>query len=222
MISQATVRNGRDRRVTGAELDAICAASRSPALVALIGLAVETAMRRSELVDLRWADIDLERRVVRLQQTKNGDARDVPLTSAAVEIFRGLERREDGRVFEMRADSFTQAFDRACGKAGVDDLRFHDLRREATSRLAEKLQLHELAKVTGHRDMRMVARYYHPRAEDLARKLGRPSALGWSPQYSQVERLENQSVAKRGAWKYLCKTRRCGGYGASLASLEKM
>ncbi|MGN6282051.1 MAG: tyrosine-type recombinase/integrase [Frateuria sp.] len=172
LISQPTVRNGRDRRVTGAELDAICASSRSPALVALIGLAVETAMRRSELVDLRWADIDLERRVVRLQQTKNGDARDVPLTSAAVEIFRGLERREDGRVFEMRADSVTQAFDRACGKAGVDDLRFHDLRHEATSRLAEKLQLHELAKVTGHRDMRMVARYYHPRAEDLARKLG--------------------------------------------------
>lgn len=72
----------------------------------------------------------------------------------------------------MREGSVTQAFDRARRKAKIDDLRFHDLRHEATSRLAEKLQLHELAKVTGHRDMRMVARYSHPREEDLARKLG--------------------------------------------------
>lgn len=172
LISLPTVRNARDRRVSGDELDAICGASRSPDLVFLIRLAVETAMRRGELVDLQWAHIDLERRVAHLPDTKNGDARDVPLTTAAVELLRGLERRADGRVFGMRADSVTQAFDRACKKAAVDDLRFHDLRHEGTSRLAEKLQLHELAKVTGHRDMRMVARYYHPRAEDLARKLG--------------------------------------------------
>lgn len=67
LISQPTVRNGRDTRMTGAELDAISAASQSPALVALIGLAVETAMRRSELVELHWANGDLKRRVVRLQ-----------------------------------------------------------------------------------------------------------------------------------------------------------
>lgn len=54
----------------------------------------------------------------------------------------------------------------------LDELTFHDLRHEATSRLSEKLALHELMKVTGHKDTRMLARYYHPRAEDLARKLG--------------------------------------------------
>lgn len=52
------------------------------------------------------------------------------------------------------------------------DLHFHDLRHEATSRLADKLQMHELMKVTGHKTSRMVSRYYHPRAEDLAQKLG--------------------------------------------------
>lgn len=52
------------------------------------------------------------------------------------------------------------------------DLHFHDLRHEATSRLAEKLQMHELMKVTGHKGTKMLARYYHPRAEDLAKKLG--------------------------------------------------
>jgi integrase len=54
----------------------------------------------------------------------------------------------------------------------MEDLTFHDLRHEATSRLAEKLQMHELMKVTGHAGSRMLARYYHPRAEDLAKKLG--------------------------------------------------
>jgi len=60
----------------------------------------------------------------------------------------------------------------AVKRAGIDDLKFHDLRHEATSRLAEKLALHELMKVTGHGSIRMLARYYHPRAEDMAKKLG--------------------------------------------------
>ena len=54
----------------------------------------------------------------------------------------------------------------------LENLTFHDLRHEATTRLAEKLQLHELMRVTGHKDTRMLVRYYHPRAEDLAKKLG--------------------------------------------------
>ena len=66
----------------------------------------------------------------------------------------------------------SQSWARATKRAGMDDLHFHDLRHEATSRLAEKLALHELMKVTGHKDTRMLARYYHPRAEDLARKMG--------------------------------------------------
>jgi integrase len=75
-------------------------------------------------------------------------------------------------VFGLKPDSVTQAFDRACQRAGLAGLHFHDLRHEATSRLADLLQAHELAKVTGHKDMRMVLRYYHPHASDLAKKLG--------------------------------------------------
>lgn len=52
------------------------------------------------------------------------------------------------------------------------DLRFHDLRHEATSRIADKLQMHELMKVTGHASSRMLSRYYHPKMEVLAEKLG--------------------------------------------------
>lgn len=66
-----------------------------------------------------------------------------------------------------------QSWRRACKRANIEGLTFHDLRHEATSRLADKLALHELMKVTGHKDMKMLARYYyHPRAEELAKKLG--------------------------------------------------
>ncbi|EAC1561255.1 site-specific integrase, partial [Escherichia coli] len=89
------------------------------------------------------------------------------------------------KVFDMRADAITRAFDRAvkrareryektnslCDESFLKDLRFHDLRHEATSRLAEIFPMHELTKITGHKDPRMLMRYYHPKAEDLALKL---------------------------------------------------
>ena len=164
--------NARERRVSEAEIEAICAATGSTELASLIRLAVETAMRRGELCALRWEHVDLRACTAHLPHTKNGHARDVPLTRRAVEVLRTLPHRLDGRVFSMHPDLITQAFERAARRAGIENVRIHDLRHEATSRLADKLQAHELAKVTGHRDMRMVLRYYHPRATDLAKKLG--------------------------------------------------
>lgn len=139
----------------------------------LVLLALETAMRRGELLTLLWENIDLKRRVAHLPITKNGDARTVPLSSAAVAVLKGLPRSIEGRVFPVTEDALKKAFTRACKRAEIEDLHFHDLRHEATSRLAERLpNVIELATVTGHKDLRMLKRYYHPRAEDLARKLG--------------------------------------------------
>ncbi|EQD71508.1 phage integrase family protein, partial [mine drainage metagenome] len=172
IVTKPHVANARTRRVSDAELDAICVATGSTELSSLIRLAVETAMRRGELCALRWEHVDLQGCTAHLPHTKNGHARDVPLASRAVSALRALPRRIDGQVFGLRPDSVTQAFERAAVRAGIDDVRFHDLRHEATSRLADVLQMHELAKVTGHRDPRMLMRYYHPRATDLAKKLG--------------------------------------------------
>lgn len=146
---------------------------RNPWIRPVVELALETAMRRGELLALTWANVDLKRRVAFLPDTKNGESRTVPLSSKAVAILEGLPRSIDGKVFPITANALKLAFERAVQGAGLDNFRFHDLRHEATSRLAEKLpNLVELASVTGHKDVRMLARYYHPRAEDLARKLG--------------------------------------------------
>ncbi|AOV16893.1 hypothetical protein BJI67_07300 [Acidihalobacter aeolianus] len=207
LVKLPPLRNARERRVTDAEIEAICEATRSPVLPYMIRLAVETAMRRGEIVAIRWSDVHLARRVLHIPQTKNGYPRDVPLSSRALAVLEELKaerdekrrhrvvpigkgKAEDDRLFSVRNDVVTQAFERAvvrarsiyeakCEEEGLRidaghlvGLRFHDLRHEATSRLAGPLSVHELAKVTGHRDLRMLMRYYHPSAEDLAAKLG--------------------------------------------------
>ncbi|WP_247604825.1 site-specific integrase [Alcaligenes faecalis] len=183
------------RQMQDGELERVMAASSSALLPSIIRLAVETAMRRGEIVGLCWEHIDLERRVAHLPATKNGSTRDVPLSSRAVAVLQelrdGLDAKEQGQgaVFAMRPDGVTRAFERAvqrargrykaeCEEAGTRprdgflvDFRFHDLRHEATSRLAEVFLMHELTKITGHRDPRMLMRYYHPKASELAKKL---------------------------------------------------
>lgn len=139
----------------------------------LVQLALETAMRRGELLALRWENVDLQKCVAHLPDTKNGEARNIPLSSRAIKLLETLPRSIDGKVFPTTEDALKKAFTRACARAEIENLHFHDLRHEATSRLAERLpNLIELAAVTGHKDLRMLKRYYHPRAEDLAKKLG--------------------------------------------------
>ncbi len=182
------------------ELEMICRYSRSTELPQIMTFAVETAMRRSEITGLQSANVNLDKRVALLPMTKNGSPRGVPLSTKAVEILNNLAEREDGRCFRSRPDTITKAFANAITDArnayreGLSlhlkkkfsqdmihkrvnsdpflmDLRFHDLRHEATSRLAEIFPLHELTKITGHQDTRMLMRYYHPKTEDLAKKL---------------------------------------------------
>ena len=147
--------------------------TRNPWIRPLVLLALETAMRRGELLLLRWTNVDLNGRTAILHVTKNGDPRIVPLSTAAVSILSSMPRSLCGRIFPVSADALKHAWQRACKSAGIHDLHFHDLRHEATSRIAAKLpNLIELASVTGHRDVTMLARYYHPHAEELAQKLG--------------------------------------------------
>ena len=140
----------------------------------IVQLAIETAMRLSELCSLRWENIDMRACTAYLDETKNGESRTVPLSSRAIALLEALPSKADeGSVFPVTASAVKQAWRRAIKRAGIKDLRLHDQRHEATSRLAEKLpNLIELAAVTGHKDLRMLKRYYHPRAEDLAKKLG--------------------------------------------------
>ena len=130
-------------------------------------------MRRGELLGLEWAEIDLVNRTAHLPVTKNGTDRTVPLSTTAVETLESLPRDITGKVFPISKTSLIGLWRSACKRAEIEDLHFHDLRHEATSRFFEKgLNVIEVAAITGHKDVRMPQRYTHLRAEDLAKKLG--------------------------------------------------
>jgi integrase len=138
-----------------------------------VQLALATAMRRGELLSLTWEHIDLVGRTAFLPDTKNGDARTVPLSSVAVQVLASLPRHISGMVLPVKAFALDAAFKRGVKSAGLKDLRFHDLRRTAITRMAEKLpNVIELAAVSGHKSLMVLKRYYQPKAEALALKLG--------------------------------------------------
>jgi integrase len=165
----------RERRASQGELERLlsaCTSGRSIWLQMVIRLAVETGMRRGELLAIRWMDVDLGARTVRLTKTKNGHPRTLPLSTVAIRLLTDAPR-VDERVFPITANAFRLAWERLRRRAGVIGLRFHDLRHEAVSRFFEKgLSMPEVAAISGHRDARMLMRYAHPKPEVIADKLG--------------------------------------------------
>jgi integrase len=169
----------RTRRVSDEERDAIVKqlgwdGVSSPAdLLELTAwafrFALETGMRQGEVLGMAW--LHVHARHVHLPQTKNGDPRDVPLSSAARALL-GLLARDDVRVVPLEAGTCGAYFREACRGACVDDLHFHDARHEAATRFAGRLSPLELARVLGHRDLRSVMTYFNPHAGELADRLG--------------------------------------------------
>ncbi len=144
--------------------------------VALL-LALETALRASELTGLTWDRVDLERRVARLSAaTKAGVGRDVPLSTEAVRLLTLLredpDRPQVGSVLALQPRQVDALFRKARDRAGIADLHWHDSRHTAITRLAQRLHVLDLARMVGHRDLRQLQVYYNPAAEELADKLG--------------------------------------------------
>lgn len=163
------LRDGEEQRL----LNEIDAKTNNQWLKAVVIFAIETCMRRGEILSLTWENVDLQRRVARLLDTKNGEGRSVPLTQKATALLLGLPRSIDGRVFPTTAEAVKLAFGRALERAGINDLRFHDLRHEAVSRMFEKgLNMMEVATISGHKTLQMLKRYTHMTNDRLLAKLG--------------------------------------------------
>lgn len=131
--------------------------------------AIETAMRAGEIVGLTWDRIDLKRRVAHLPMTKNGTARDVPLSSEAVRLLEALPRMDP--VFGLTSQQLDILWRKVRERAAIEGLVFHDSRAEATTRMARRVDPLTLARITGHRDIRMLMVYYRETAEDIAKRL---------------------------------------------------
>lgn len=184
---------GRNRRLGADEESRLLAAvdaHSNPMLRWIVRIALETGMRSSEIATLRRSQVDLERRVVRLLDTKNTLPRTVPLTATATSLFREALTHpvrpfdtdlifygEPGKDEKRRPYNFNKVWLDIKRSVGCADFRFHDLRHEAVSRFVEAgLSDQEVSAISGHKSMQMLKRYTHLRAEDLVAKLDKLKA----------------------------------------------
>ena len=179
---------GRDRRLRGDEEERLlraCEAHSNPMLAWIVKLALYTGMRHGEIVSLQRGQVNLKRRSIHLTDAKNHSSRTVPLTNKAIGVLREAMNHairpmdteliffgEPGRDGVRRPYSTNRVWRLALGRAGIENLRFHDLRHEATSRFVEAgLSDQEVSSITGHKSMQMLRRYTHLRTENLSEKI---------------------------------------------------
>lgn len=135
--------------------------------------AIETAMRSSEILALTATSVNYKGKFARLPMTKNGTARNVPLSSRAMELLKMLPEVPKGKsLFALSASSRDALFRKARDRSQIPDVTFHDTRHEAITRLAKKLQPLDLARMTGHRNISELMTYYNATATDIAGRLG--------------------------------------------------
>ena len=176
-VDSVRIPNGikrRERRLIEGEYEAIMLAAQNckNALIwPIIDFAIETGMRRAEILGLRWENISSDQRIATLPNTKNGLKRDVPLTQKARAILLNLPSNTEN-IFPTTDYAVRHAWDRLVKRAGITNLRFHDLRHEAVSRFFEMgINVPEVALIVGHKDFRMLASYNHSNVRNILDKL---------------------------------------------------
>ncbi|MDC0336597.1 site-specific integrase [Alphaproteobacteria bacterium] len=176
LIKMPPISKPRQRRLNKGEYERLEQASHltlNSHIWPIVVFAIETGMRRSEILGLTWNNISLERQLACLPLTKNGTSREVPLSIKAVQVLSNQRSRQDTPTpFPVNTNAFRLAWERLRKRADLCDLKFHDLRHEAISRFFEMgLSIPEVAVISGHKDARMLFRYTHLRAEDLVKKI---------------------------------------------------
>jgi integrase len=177
-VTKPAPNGARERRLSQEELDALLGAldqCRNKLVKSVFLFALATGMRRSEVLSLKWFNIDFNNCTAFLAMTKNGSSRTVPLSAAALAIIKSQaphQNSSEQRCFPISANALRLAWERVKRRANVQDLHFHDLRHEAISRFFEMgLSVPEVSLISGHKDARMLFRYTHLKAERVAQKL---------------------------------------------------
>ena len=136
----------------------------------MIILAYHTAMRFGEILKLNRKDVDLDKRLITLRDTKNGEDRTIPISNITIEILRKYPFGE--RYFIIKRDQFRHYFEQACKRAGISNFRFHDLRACAITNLfLSGMTVPEVAVISGHKTWSQLSRYTRIKPEQLIDKI---------------------------------------------------
>lgn len=156
-----------------------CSASRNSEILNMVLLAIETAMRKNEILTIEWDRVDLDRGVIAIPLliAKTSTMRLAPLTQTAVQILSKMKAESSGSglVFKSKYYAVQRCFTRACQRADIKDFRFHDLRHTAITRTHDRtgMQMLHLMQFSGHKSTQMVKRYYTDNVDDVVRELNK-------------------------------------------------
>ena len=161
----------RETRITDEDIETLIQHTQSPYLPTMIRLALLTGMRRSELIKLHWNDIDWEKQLIYLTDTKNGENRQVPIFYQVKVLLQEFEK-DSGQLFPIKEHAVSVAFRRAVKRSGLVNISFHTLRHEAITRFFEMgFTIPEVASISGHKSWSMLRRYTHLQSQTLIKKL---------------------------------------------------
>ncbi|MCX6822354.1 MAG: tyrosine-type recombinase/integrase [Candidatus Aenigmarchaeota archaeon] len=163
-------RNARTRWLTMEEEKSLLEKATNPDwLRSLLTVALHTGIRRGEILDLRWQNVDLLKRLIRVVKSKNGEKRSIPMSNTLFNVFKGMNVRDiSGRVFPISKSSIRHAFDKVVEKVNLEDFRFHDLRHSFATRLVQNgVDLYKVKELLGHKTITMTMRYAHHYPESL-------------------------------------------------------
>lgn len=163
-------RNARDRWLTIEEEKTLLEKATNPIwLRSFLMVALHTGMRRGEILDLRWQNVDMLKTLIRIVKSKNGEKRSIPMSHTLVNLFKGMKVRDiSGRVFPISGSSVRHAFDKVVEKVNLKDFRFHDLRHTFATRLVQNgVDLYKVKELLGHKTITMTMRYAHHYPESL-------------------------------------------------------
>jgi integrase len=163
-------RNARDRWLTIEEEQILLEKATNPVwLRTLLITALHTGMRRGEILALTWKDVDFAKRLVRVEKSKNGEKRAIPMSQTLYDVLKSVKVRDiSGKVFPLAVRSLRAAYKQALKKACIEDFRFHDLRHTFATRLVQNgVDLYKVKELLGHKTLTMTTRYAHHYPESL-------------------------------------------------------
>jgi integrase len=172
-VKYPTLPKGRDKRLSKHE-EARLLSYCDPYLIDVIKVLQNTAMRIGELVKVSKNDINFDKKLATLSDTKNGDTRVIPLNSIAISSLTPIIKQSKGKeLLSLKYSCISHRFTSACRKSGTEDYRLHDLRHEAISRLFERgFSIMEVSSISGHRSLASLKRYTHINPSSLLDRLG--------------------------------------------------
>ncbi len=163
-------KNARDRWLTPEEEQKLFEYATNPQwLRSLLAVALHTGMRRGEILNLRWQDIDFSRKTIEIVRSKNGEKRMIPMSTFVYNTLKNIKVRDiSGKVFPVSTSSLRAAFEKTLKKISVDNFHFHDLRHTFATRLVQNgVDLYKVKELLGHKTISMTMRYTHHYPESL-------------------------------------------------------